>query len=254
MKARRGETLKTWISRSSEVFDRCQRKCKVDFPEEARGWLTLHRSSLSDEQRAVVLARSQGCLKKESVGKAMRSCFPDYVVPRKKSFGAGIVVNEDEDPPSDTDPLTDEIEAFLAEHETAEPQDAEEVYDEQEVAEALAVSWRDKRKEITKLQRSRKFGAVGDLKKSYRVEIEELKKRTRCHKCQQVGHWSRECRAGGKSKGKGSSSGSSSTGKPSEAGAASVQTVQESFVASVGIVQRCPGSLELIADSPQSCL
>ena len=46
-----------------------------------------------------------------------------------------------------------------------------------DVAEALAVSWREKRKEITKMQRSRKFGAANDLKRSYRVEIEELKRK-----------------------------------------------------------------------------
>ena len=39
LRASEGETLKTWISRASEMFDRCQRKCNVAFPEEARGWI-----------------------------------------------------------------------------------------------------------------------------------------------------------------------------------------------------------------------
>ena len=36
LRASEGETLKTWISRASEMFDRCQWKCNVAFPEEAR--------------------------------------------------------------------------------------------------------------------------------------------------------------------------------------------------------------------------
>ena len=76
LKANDGETLKVWISRATECFDRCSRKCDVAFPEEAKGWLILHRSGLSEEQKAIVLARSGGAMKREAVGRAMRSCYP----------------------------------------------------------------------------------------------------------------------------------------------------------------------------------
>ena len=58
LRASDGETLKAWISRASEAFDKLQRRTDVNFPEEARGWIILHRSGLSSEQQAVVLARS----------------------------------------------------------------------------------------------------------------------------------------------------------------------------------------------------
>lgn len=45
-----------WISRAGALFGRCARKTNVAFCEEARGWLVLNRSGLSDEQKAVVLA------------------------------------------------------------------------------------------------------------------------------------------------------------------------------------------------------
>lgn len=48
--------MKQWTARSSELFERCYRKTSVQFPEEARGWLMLNRSGLSDEQRAVVIS------------------------------------------------------------------------------------------------------------------------------------------------------------------------------------------------------
>ena len=95
----------------------------------------------------------------------------------------------------------------------------------------MAISWKDKRKELGRLQRSRRFGAASDLKRSYRVEIEELKRRTRCHKCNQVGHWSGECKSSGKGKGKSSSA--SSQSKTSDAGVALVEPFTENFVAAV---------------------
>ena len=218
-----------WIARATECFDRCSRKCNVAFPEEAAGWLILHRPGLTEEQKAVVLARSGGAMKSEDVGRAMRSCYPEYVVSKRKLVGAGLIESEpmDNDEP-DGGSVLHEVEAFLAEHETLTPaEEPEEAFEENEVAEALAVGWKEKRREVNLMQRSGRFGAAQDLRKSYRVEIEELKEKTRCHKCNQVGHWSRECKSG-KGKGRGSGSGSA---KPADAGAALVEPFHEEFVA-----------------------
>ena len=57
-----GETMKMWAARSQELFERCKRKTGVDFPDQARGWLMLHRAGLSEEQTAVVIARATGNL------------------------------------------------------------------------------------------------------------------------------------------------------------------------------------------------
>ena len=237
LRATEGETLKTWISRASELFDRCGRKCKVNFPEEVRGWMLLNRVGFTEEQKAVILARSGGVLKREEIGRAMRSCYPEYVV-KKKNIGISLVESpelEHFEPADEFDPLDAEVEAFLADHiESPDSADPEEIYEEHEVAEVLAVSWKEKRRELTKLQRARKFGAANDLRRAYRVEIEELKKKTKCHKCLQVGHWSRECKAKGKGKGK------SSGGKSSDTGAALVQETQEDFVAMVECFQVSP--------------
>ncbi|CAK9008016.1 unnamed protein product, partial [Durusdinium trenchii] len=85
LKATEGESVRQWRARSRETFDRCARKTGVKFPEEARGWILLNCSGLQAEQRAVVLARAQGDLKFDQVSQSMRSCFPDYVVPKKRA-------------------------------------------------------------------------------------------------------------------------------------------------------------------------
>ena len=241
LKAADGESLKAWISRASELFDRCARKTNVIFPDEARGWLILHRSGLNEEQKAVVLARSLGVMKREEIGKAMRSCYPEYVVSKKRTPAGVALLEEDEPPPesADMDDFND-IEQFLAEYQGEE--DINESFEEPDVAEALAVSWRDKRQELSKLQKARNFGRANEVKRSFRVEVEELKKKTKCHRCGQLGHWSRECRAGGaKGKGKNKS-------KSQESGAAAVEATgdEDTFFVAMAAQTSAPSPLDLL--------
>ena len=215
LKAREGETMKQWSARATELFDRCNRKAGVSFPDEAKGWILLNRAMLNDEQRAVVVSRARGDLKRESIASALRSCYPDLVIKRK---GAASVEETLAVQPSDPQDLAEEldfedVEEFLTDHTGRDlPQGEDEGYPEQEVAEVLAASWREKRQELNKLQRTRQFQKAKDVRRSFRVEIEELKKQTTCNKCGKRGHWARECRSGNKGSGKGSApSGSTST-------------------------------------------
>ena len=57
LRAKDGESLRQWISRATEVFDRCERKGNVKFPEEARGFTLLKWSGLNEEQQAVAKGR-----------------------------------------------------------------------------------------------------------------------------------------------------------------------------------------------------
>ena len=114
---------------------------------------------------------------------------------------------EDLDTGLETDPEIEfhDIELFLAEHGQSVPESLDpEEFPESEVAEVLAISWKERRAEINRLQKARKFHQVKQMKRQFRVEIEEIKKKSRCNRCQQLGHWARECPSKGKSSGKGS--------------------------------------------------
>ena len=87
-----GEPMKQLTARATEMFDRCSRKTGVQFPEEARGWIMLNRAGLSDELRAVVISRARGGLKRKSIAIALRSCYPDLTVSRRKAVA--LVENE----------------------------------------------------------------------------------------------------------------------------------------------------------------
>jgi len=156
LRANEGEALKAWIRRATEAFDKLQRKTNVSFPEEARGWVILHRSGLTSEQQAVVLARSLGVMKQDEVGRAMRSCYPEFSCPKRKTYGASLVEDQEDDSSLDHEDAQafDEVEQFLAEHNQV---DEDEIFDEAEMAEALAVTWKERRQDLNRMQKARRF-------------------------------------------------------------------------------------------------
>ena len=204
--AKDGEGTKEWVARVKDVFDRCHRRANVDFPAQARGWITLNCAGLTEEQKAIIKAKTQGKLEYESIAAAFRSCFPAYkaVNPRaKKAIGSLLV---EDGGPQDAGPVGaidedafQDVEAFLADHGVTIPDDpGDGEVSESEAAEALAVTWKERRKEIQKVNQSRRFGqpsfASSSSSRSFRVDVEELKRRTRCRKCGKLGHWARECK------------------------------------------------------------
>ena len=80
-----GETSKQWTARVKETFERCRRKAETDFPSAARGWITLNCAGLSEREKAIIKANTQGSLKFDDVAAAFRSCFPAFKVSSSKA-------------------------------------------------------------------------------------------------------------------------------------------------------------------------
>lgn len=205
LSARDSETMSAWTSRVQETFSKCRRKVSVDFPSEARGWICLTASGLSPDQRAIVTAKTQGDLKFDVVAAAMRSCFPDFKASRKSRAAPALLVQQPdlEEAESEVSPPLvddgpdavsfDEVEAFLTEHGMQESNTPNDVFDEDEIAEVLAATWRERRSEISKLQKTRRFAQANVVKKQFSREVTDLQKRSRCRACGQIGHWARNC-------------------------------------------------------------
>ena len=83
--ARDQESMQQWSARVQEVFQKCRRKAEVDFPSPAQGWIALNCAGLSEEQKAIVKAKTQGKLDLPTVTAALRSCFPQLRVSSAKA-------------------------------------------------------------------------------------------------------------------------------------------------------------------------
>ena len=195
-----GESLAQWTGRANQIFMRSKTKADVTIPEQAKGWLLLHRCGLAEDQKAVIKAKTTGSHDFAAIESALRSCYPSYKAAKQRRPEAVFAT----EPEVDTSEFQEEfnlegtadgfedLEAFITENGT----DAmDEIYAEDEMREVLAVSWKDKRSEINKAKLARNFKQVSEIKRSFRVDVEELKRRTKCNNCGKIGHWARECRA-----------------------------------------------------------
>ena len=116
-----------------------------------KGYLCLHRCGLSDDERAVVLGRTGGKYEFASIAPALRSCFPEYRVPRLNRKSHGVFVSEM--------PMEEEEEEEIDEHASIdgledvekffnEDDESDVTLDDDEVREVLATAWKQKRQEI----------------------------------------------------------------------------------------------------------
>ena len=195
--AREGERLGEWSARADSVFHACQRDAGIAFPDMVKGYLCLHRCGLSDDQRAVVLGRTGGKYEIAAIAPALRSCFPEYRVPKLSRRSHEVFVSgmpyetewEEERGEEDSGDDLDDVEKFLNEDD-----ESDMVLEEDEVREVLASAWKQKRQEISKEKLRRCFGrpstsVANPATRRFRAEVEELKLRTKCNRRGNVGHW-----------------------------------------------------------------
>ena len=176
--------------RATQVFVTCRTKARVEFPSEAQGWFLMHRCGLDDNQKAVVKAQTAG-EQKTWVG-LFEAVSRRILSEEKREHIYAVDDEEDFETAESTIEAFEDVESFLAESDNSETEAT--TLQEEEVRDVLAVSWKDRRREIAAAKASRNFTRVRELQLSFRKEVDDLKKRTKCHRCGGVGHWARDCR------------------------------------------------------------
>eukprot|EP00434_Breviolum_minutum_P024807 symbB.v1.2.021909.t1/scaffold1920.1/size100294/3 len=247
------ESFGEYIAKMDKNFARL-RKEGVDLPESAQGYILYRQASLSEFQEQRLLVWSDGKYDRMSIVKGLRKL--DKVV--KEKGKSNYLTNLPED----------EAENFAEEHYLIADEedddnfiylqegDLDEILTEEEVLSALA-SYQDIRKAVKEQQKGRRYYGNGkgygkDSGKSkskgkgkwQRVHREQLKLRTKCWKCDQVGHWSSECKNEPKRHGPPSSGTSSS----------SVSTARSGFYVASGNVDGQVDERVLFSDQAESCL
>ena len=193
----------------------------VILPDDYLGFLLVNALQLTSEQIKLLLNYTRGSLKVSEVKAWLRVHETDLDMStlaneKKKSTSEVHALDNDPQgllPDQDYNPDDEEVPEegaeillnALAEMSGEDDEEALTEITESEAKEVLMTMIRDKPKNRTfqgamKAKKNRDlargFGAGrdGGLRPgTYKVSIEELKKRTKCHKCSELGHRSREC-------------------------------------------------------------
>ena len=201
------ETFAEYAKRMERAFTNLAKE-GVDLPADARGYILYRQASLTEAQDQKLLTWTQGKYSRVEVTSALRRLDKVVRDKAKSSFQVeGTYLTED----SMGDPYNGEEIYYTIPDEDDEnfvyiaEGDLDHVLEESEVMEALA-SYQEVRQQL-KYQRLNRgyFPGKGKGKPNYpakgkdkgggkrKIHIEQLKLRTRCRRCGQVGHWEKEC-------------------------------------------------------------
>ncbi len=222
LKVDKGERTPVYVGRAKEAFDRAARE-GVNFPSVARGFLLLRGARLSPERRAVVLSAAHRSYEEQEVSAAMRQTYPQYLHDPRTPINFAEAAEDMNEPEEDYE--EQEIDALIAG--TFEAAEEDDVIEESDAIDVL-VTWKQQRQANNAVKNSRGFPPG---QPPARPDVGALRRRVRCFKCKEVGHFSRDCpqnqrgkstgypsRGPGRGKGDARQTGSASSASSSAAG------------------------------------
>ena len=243
LKRQRGESARSFMTRW-DTAERKVREHEVKLPSEFLGFLMVNALQLDSEKTKLLLNYTKGALTVADVKDWLRIHETDldlsHLGSEKKKSGttSNYLLDYDNvseiqlmdasefDETESTEP-TEVLMAAVADLDDEGFGDPDVTLTESETKEILMTMIKDgkgkgrsyagamKAKKNRDLARGFGAGRDGVLRPgTYEVSISELKKRTKCNKCGQLGHWARECPSKGK-RPPGSQSGSSESGRSS---------------------------------------
>ena len=226
MKRGKSETWREFFSRWDVALRRVHDH-KISLPEEYEGFLMINGLQLTETETKNMLNFTHGCIRPRSIKEWLRKnetklSASELGADKKKSnanyhteIEAHALEEEGDNNEAWQDPEIEELELYI--NDLLDPEETAEndILDENEAAE-IPSTILQKKKTYTQSLKSKKekelsrgYGFMkgggkgkfqspgwprnGQYKVSGNMTIEEIKRRTRCRNCQEVGHWKREC-------------------------------------------------------------
>ena len=202
----------------------------IKLPEEVQGWFVLRKLKLDANAEALILTATNGSVKISEINRALRAVYPNgkgSVTSKKdkeifiadeaedegvaETYSPGVEVN-------DSLEVMEAVSEQFQEMSDYESEDALEVYE----------TYREIKKRVQEKKTSRGFKPVSGQRQRFEQQwqvqgnlhgkLALMKSKTRCHLCNKVGHWKKECpgRKGGPASRTTSSSSSKGNSKAAE--------------------------------------
>eukprot|EP00435_Cladocopium_sp_Y103_P054634 s153_g17.t2 len=225
LRRQKGEDWREFFSRWDTALRRVHQH-SIQLPEEYEGFLLINGLLLTDVETKALLNFTHGCIKPSSIKSWLRKNETKLSAAelgadkdKKKTNQLLYTVEENFTEETQTDDEQDypdeikELEAHLIDLQT--DQEDESIISEADAAEILATFVQQRKKSYVESIKNKKtkelargYGNSGRSSTSYRSQfpprdqrrqnseesLAALKRRTRCDRCHQVGHWKRECR------------------------------------------------------------
>ena len=224
MKRGKNESWREFFSRWDVALRRVHDH-KISLPEEYEGFLMINGLQLTEMETKNMLNFTHGCIRPRSIKEWLRKnetklSASELGADKKKTntnYHTEIeahALEEGEDPTENwNDPEIEELELYINDLLDPEETAEDDILEENEAAEILNTILQKKKtytqsvkskkeKELSRGYGFSKGGGKGKFSNwprggQYRVSgnmtIEEIKRRTRCRNCQEIGHWKREC-------------------------------------------------------------
>ena len=223
LKRQKNETARQFLGRW-EAAERKVAEHKVSLPSLYRGFLMINALGLTDGEIKTLLTFTHGSIEPKDVKTWLRKHetklqagqLGNEATTRGKSTPAAVhavetAPNEMAEPSGEEEEI-ETMEAMLADlADEEEPREGPGVFEEDEAAEILAMMIKEKKKTYSQSAQIKKDKELGRGYRqgggpsgsrdrygpfrpgTYKLSIAELKQRTRCKRCDKVGHWHKEC-------------------------------------------------------------
>ncbi|CAE7765863.1 unnamed protein product [Symbiodinium sp. CCMP2456] len=168
----------------------------VELPEEVGGWFLLRKLQLDQTSEAMVLTHTKGSLAYKEVTAAVTAIFPQGV----SKTGGGksrevfeAIAEEEVVVGNDGEDGEDVFQAVAAQIQAQDEYDDEDAIEVYETYQDIRRKMQQKKMGRGYKQQPSTAPSRWTLTWTVRGKVEQLKAKSRCHLCQEFGHWKREC-------------------------------------------------------------